>query len=47
MTRPHQPPSTKASKRRRIVALRQAIPAGHRPDRLLAPHAPRQNKNTL
>jgi hypothetical protein len=40
MTRPRRPPPTKASKRRRIVALRQAEAAGHRPNRLLAPHVP-------
>ena len=38
-TRP-QPPSTKAASDG-ASALRQAIPAGHRPDRLLAPHGPR------
>jgi hypothetical protein len=30
-TRPQEAPPTKASKRRRLVALRQAGPAGHRP----------------
>jgi hypothetical protein len=36
----HQIPPTKASKRRRIVVLRRAVPAGDGHDRLLALHAP-------